>query len=85
MDEIFYEFRERKKDEDLGSKTETEVIFHFLSKVESSLILYETKLILSSQNEEQLINQAQEILNKVDNSIKFVRGKIREIFLSYSL
>jgi len=84
MDEIFYEFRKSKKEEDLSSKSETEVIFHFLSKVETSLILYETKLTISSQNKEQLIKQAQEVLNKVDNAIKFVKGKIREIFLSYS-
>jgi hypothetical protein len=89
MDDIFYEFRETKKKEDISSNTEIKIILHFLAKIENSLILYETNLHFgrpSTTNlNQEVINKIQDILNKAENSkIKLIKGKIREIFLSYS-
>ena len=88
MNEIFYEFKEVKKQSDLTSEIEIEIILHFLSKLEAFLVLYETKLKISkstnSNSDEDVINELQKIFLKVDPTLALVKGKIREIFLSYS-
>ena len=88
MNEIFYEFKEVKSQSDLTSNIEIEIILHFLSKLEEFLALFETKFkILKSSgtnSDEDVINELQEIFLKVDPTLTLVKGKIREIFLSYS-
>lgn len=88
MDEIFYEFKEVKINSDLASEIKIEIVLHFLAKVSDHLILYETnQLILKptqSNVDEEVVKTLQEIFNKVDSSLILVKGKIREIFLSYS-
>jgi len=87
MDEIFYEFKEVKRQTDLSSEVEIEIILHFLSKIEESyLTLYETKLTISkssnSDSNEKVIVELKKLFET--QGIKLVKGKIREIFLSYS-
>ncbi|TFG27825.1 MAG: hypothetical protein EU532_06675 [Promethearchaeota archaeon] len=90
MNEVFYEVTQSKSSEDLSSEIKTELILHFLSKVEEFIVLFETKVILSkttnsdSKECQELINEFQKILSQVDSSITLVKGKIREIYLSYS-
>ncbi|MBD3194718.1 MAG: hypothetical protein GF317_06670 [Candidatus Lokiarchaeota archaeon] len=88
MNEIFYEFKEVNKHKDLSTKVDVEIVLHFLSKVEEFLVLYETKVVitkLSNSNiDEQVIKELQKIFTKVNSSLTLVKGKIREIFLSYS-
>ncbi len=75
MDEIFYEMRESEK----------EIVLHFLAKVSDTLILYETKQnITKATNNKEVITSLITILTQVDPALKLVKGKIREIFLSYS-
>ncbi|MBD3255996.1 MAG: hypothetical protein GF383_12950 [Candidatus Lokiarchaeota archaeon] len=89
MDEVFYEFKEGKTYE-LTSRKENDIILHFLSKVEEYIVLYETSVNYykegkkGTQDEEKFINELQNIFRKVENSIILVKGKIREIYLSYS-
>ena len=88
MNEIFYEFKEVKTQSDLTSEIEIEIILHFLSKLEEFLVLYETRLKIpkstSINSDEEVIKELQKIILKVDPTLTLVRGKIREIFLSYS-
>ena len=88
MNEIFYEFKEIKNQETLSSKGYGEIILHFLAKVSETLILYETKQNLTkpqnSIKDEELVNTLKKIFIGVDPSLKLIKGKIREIFLSYS-
>ena len=88
MNEIFYEFNEIKSQTDLLSQNNIEIILHFLAKIENNLILYETKLIIvktkNSDMDTEAISTIQKIISKVDESLVLVKGKIREIFLSYS-
>jgi hypothetical protein len=88
MNEVYYEFKEAKNNIDLSTGFNIEIILHFLAKIENSLILYETKQIISrSQNvdlDEEVINSLQKLFSQVDPSITLIKGKIREIFLSYS-
>ncbi len=88
MDEVFYEFKEIKNDTNLSLDIKIEIILHFLAKAKDTLILYETKQIISkpinSNNNSNVIDSLQKIFDKVDTSIRFLKGKIREIFLSYS-
>ena len=106
MNEVFYEFKEIKLNNDLSSKVKVELILTFLSKVGEFIVLYETKLDLEKfdyskfKNQEitnisksrkikfnkrdDLIKELQKILGKVDPSLTLIKGKIREIFLSYS-
>ncbi len=75
MNEIFYEIKERER----------EIVLHFLAKVSDTLILYETKQTISkSTGNKEVINSLGTIFTQVDSSLKLIRGKIREIFLSYS-
>ncbi len=87
MNEIFYEFNQIKSQTDLLSKNNMEIILHFLAKIENNLILYETKqTIVKTKNSDmdtQLV-ALQKIISQVDESLVLVKGKIREIFLSYS-
>ncbi len=106
MNEVFYEFKEIKLNNDLSSKVKVELILTFLSKVGEFIVLYETKLDLEKfdyskfKNQEitnisksrkikfnkrdDLIKELQKILGKVDPSLTLIKGKIREIYLSYS-
>lgn len=87
LDEIFYEFKEITSDT-LDSKINVEIILHFLAKIETTMILYETKQNLirspSSDIDKEVVNTLQKIFNKVDSSLSLIKGKIREIYLSYS-
>lgn len=88
MDEVFYEFKEIKNDTDLSIDIKIEIILHFLAKAKETLVLYETKQIITkpinSDNDSKVIDTLQKVFDKVDTSIRFIKGKIREIFLSYS-
>jgi len=88
MDEVFYEFKEIKNDTDLSLDVKIEIILNFLAKAKDTLILYETKQLISKpinvNNDSNVIDSLQKIFDKVDTSIRFIKGKIREIFLSYS-
>jgi len=88
MDEIFYEFKKIGKHTDLSANIEIEIILHFLSKLEGYLILYETELTIvkhsHSNIDKEVINELQRIFSKLDDAIKLKKGKIREIFLSFS-
>ncbi len=87
LDEIFYEFKEITSDT-LDSKINVEIILHFLAKIDTTMILYETKQNLirspSSDIDKEVVNTLQKIFNKVDSSLSLIKGKIREIYLSYS-
>ncbi len=87
MTEIFYEFKEIKSQSDLSSTANIEIILHFLAKVENSLILYETKQLISksknSDNDKEVIHTLKSVFQNVDPSMSLIKGKIREIFLSY--
>lgn len=75
MNEIFFEIKERER----------EIVLHFLAKVSDTLILYETKQnITKSTSNKEVINSLETIFTQVDPSLKITKGKIREIFLSYS-
>ena len=88
MNEIFYEFKEIKNQEDLSSKVYGEIVLHFLAKVSDTIILYETKQNLTKPQiavkDEELVITLKKIFNGVDPSLRLIKGKIREIFLSYS-
>ena len=88
MNEIFYEFKEMKTENDLSSEINIEIILHFLSKVEEFIVLYETKIDLNksgtSDTGQEVINELKRIFSKVDSSLSLIKGKIREIYLSYS-
>ena len=47
MDEVFYEFKEIKNDTDLSLEVKIEIILNFLAKAKDTLILYETKQIIT--------------------------------------
>jgi len=86
MNEVFYEYKEIKTNNDLSSDINIEIILHFLSKVEEVIILYETKISLiksyGSDIGKEIITELSKIFDKID--VRITRGKIREIFLSYS-
>lgn len=88
--EIFYESKKNKADSsDLSSGIVFEITLHFLSKFEEFIVLYETKVNLTQPNEQNIdsnfvITELQKILHQVDTSLNLIKGKIREIFLSYS-
>ena len=86
MDEIFYEVKEVKNEPELNTKTAKEIILHFLAKAGDTLILYETKQTLpfTKENDEKVLESLHSIFNQVNPSLKLIKGKIREIFLSYS-
>ncbi len=88
MNEVFYELKRTKSNNDLSSEVKTELILHFLSKVEEFIVLFETKVDLSkpsnSKESQEIISELQKIFSQVDSSITLVRGKIREIYLSFS-
>ncbi|MHA2287452.1 MAG: hypothetical protein ACXABG_01570 [Promethearchaeota archaeon] len=88
MDEVFYEFKEIKNEIDLSLSIEIEIILHFLAKAGDTLILYETRQTIpkqvNSDNDSTVIDTLQKIFDKIDVSLRLIKGKIREIFLSYS-
>ena len=88
LNEIFYEFKEIRNPMDLSSKVDVEIIIHFLAKVSDTLILFETTQNIQKSKDltydEEIIKTLQNIFNGVDPSLKLIKGKIREIYLSYS-
>ena len=90
MNEVFYELKRSKSNDDLSSDVKIELILHFLSKVEEFMVLFETKVDISkskhstSNEGQEIIVELQKIFNQVDSSISLVKGKIREIYLSFS-
>jgi hypothetical protein len=88
MDEVFYEFKEIKSETDLSTDIKIEIILHFLAKAGDTLILYETRHPIpkpvNSDNDSLVISTLQKIFDQIDVSLKLIKGKIREIFLSYS-
>ncbi|MHA1472491.1 MAG: hypothetical protein ACTSQW_05275 [Promethearchaeota archaeon] len=88
MNQVFYEFKEIKEESDLSKEIKIEIILHYLAKIGDTLILYETRQKISktvnSDSDSDVINTLQSIFDKADTSLKLVKGKIREIFLSYS-
>ena len=90
MNEVFYELKRSKSNDDLSSDVKIELILHFLSKVEEFMVLFETKIDISkakhptSNEGQEIIVELQKIFNQVDSSISLVKGKIREIYLSFS-
>jgi len=88
MDEVFYEFKEIKNETDLSINIKIEIILHFLAKAGETLVLYETKQTIpkpvNSDSDSNVVDTLQKIFDQVDTSLKLMKGKIREIFLSYS-
>jgi len=88
MNEIFYEIKEVKNHINLSSNVIAEIILHFLAKVSDTLILYETKQSLTKSNnpnkEKEVIQTLEKVFHGVDPSLSLIRGKIREVFISYS-
>jgi len=88
MNQVFYEFKEVKEESDLSKEFKIEIILHYLAKIGDTLILYETRQKISktvnSDSDTEVIITLQNIFDKADTSLKLVKGKIREIFLSYS-
>ena len=88
MDEVFYEFKEIKNETDLSINVKIEIILHFLAKAGDNLVLYETKQTIpkpvNSDSDSNVVDTLQKIFDQVDASLKLMKGKIREIFLSYS-
>jgi hypothetical protein len=88
MNEVFYEFKEIKNQSDMGSEYNVDIILHFLAKLESNIILYETKQVLRGSKDREIDKQVIEMLKEIFlescSSLSLVKGKIREIFLSYS-
>jgi hypothetical protein len=90
MDKVFYEFKEiQSETSKLSSGINIEITLHFLAKLESYLVLYETKLTITQPNapgidHQFVIAELQKIFQRFDTSLALIKGKIREIFLSYS-
>lgn len=88
MNEIFFEIKEVKNQSDLSSNVIAEIIIHFLAKVSDTLILYETKQNLTRSrdmnNEKEVIHTLNKVFHGVDQSLTLIKGKIREVFISYS-
>ncbi|KKN54995.1 hypothetical protein LCGC14_0586760 [marine sediment metagenome] len=87
MNEIFYEFKEITRNSLVGI-VDIEIVLHFLAKIENSLMLYETKQTITksknSNTDQEVVKTLQKIFYSVDSSLSLIKGKIREIFLSYS-
>jgi len=88
MNEIFYEIKEIKNHVNLSRDINAEIVLHFLAKISETLILYETKQNITkssdSNSSEEVIKSLQNIFQSVNPSLSLIKGKIREIFLSYS-
>lgn len=88
-DNIFFEIKKESQQDDLNSIKNIEIILHFLGKIpENSLVLYETKIKFSAQDigksERRIIEELQKHFDTAELNIKLVKGKIREIYISYS-
>jgi len=80
MDKIFYEFNGLTEEKNIHEENSNQITLQFLSKVENSLVLYETRFDAETKE----ISKIQEVLDKAEISLELIKGKIREIFLSYS-
>lgn len=87
MNEIFYEIKE-VKNQRVEDQITKEIIIHYLAKISDTLILYETKQSLmksyESNNLQEVVNNLQKLFHEVDPALSLVKGKIREIYISYS-
>jgi hypothetical protein len=87
MNEIFYEIKEIKN-QSVEEEITKELVIHYLAKISDTLILYETKQRImksyNSNNLEAVIKNLQKIFHEVDPSLSLIKGKIREIYISYS-
>ncbi|MHA1148401.1 MAG: hypothetical protein ACTSR8_09160 [Promethearchaeota archaeon] len=88
MNEIFFEVKTFKTENDLTSEIGIEIILHFLAKVDEYLVLYGTQFKIAKPKNSNIDNEAitelKRVFSQVDPNISLVRGKIKEIFLSYS-
>ncbi|UCD00969.1 MAG: hypothetical protein JSV23_08795 [Promethearchaeota archaeon] len=88
MNEIFYEIKEVKNNVNFSSRVNAEIILHFLAKISETLILYETKQNITKSgdpnSDKEVIQALQKVFHEVDPSLSLIKGKIREIYLSYS-
>ncbi|MFW9972160.1 MAG: hypothetical protein ACFFDF_18370 [Candidatus Odinarchaeota archaeon] len=88
MNEIFFEIKEVKNHINLSGTVIAEIILHFLAKVSDTLILYETKQGLTKSNnpcnEKEVISVFEKVFHGVDPSLSLIKGKIREVFISYT-
>lgn len=88
MNKIFYEIKEIKNHDNLSTNVIADIVLHFLAKVSDTLILYETKQSLTKSNnpnnENEVIIALEKVFQGIDPSISLIRGKIREVFISYS-
>ena len=88
MNKIFYEIKEIKNHDNLSTNIIADIVLHFLAKVSDTLILYETKQSLTKSNnpnnENEVIIALEKVFQGIDPSISLIRGKIREVFISYS-
>jgi len=88
-DNIFYEIKEIPKENDLESAKRIQITLHFLGKMSDEyLVLYETNIEFQTLDmnkaEAIIIEEMQKILDTTDLNIKLIKGKIREIYISYS-
>lgn len=88
MDEVFYEIKDIKNHVNLTNGVYSEIILHFLAKISNTIILYETKQKITESSDsnslEEVIQSLKNLLSQISPSLKLIKGKIREIFLSYS-
>ncbi|MFX1390881.1 MAG: hypothetical protein ACFE9Z_12525 [Promethearchaeota archaeon] len=87
MNEVFYEIKDIKN-QATESQIGKEIVLHFLAKVSETLILYETKKKLinskSSNTVKEQIQSLEQTFREIDPSLNLIKGKIREIYISYS-
>ena len=90
MNEIFYEFKEVKKSADISSEIIVEIVLHFLAKLQDqgNIALIETKITATkaknSNLQQEVFNELQKVFKEFNPQLALIKGKIREIFLSYS-
>ena len=87
--EIFYELKELPKENDLETAKSISIILHFLGKIsEDYLALYETNIKFESidlgKAESIIIGEMKKVLDTTELGITLIKGKIREIYISYS-
>ncbi len=88
MNEIFYEFKEVKKSPDISSEVIVDIVLHFLAKIQEHIALIETKITATkaknSDLQQEVFNELQKVFKGFNPQLNLIKGKIREIFLSYS-
>ena len=89
MDNIFFEKKKLSEENDLSSLKNIEIVLHFLGKItENNLALFETTLKFSAKDigksESHIFEELQKSLDIANLNLNLVKGKIREIYISYS-